>query len=272
MAASERPSDQPAAALVWKRGDFSETSRLVTLMTRGEGKVTALAKGAHRPQSPFLGRLDLLNLVLPAYARQRRSEHLRILVGVRLLHEPRRLREPARFLAASYLREVFDPALPEGRADPELFDVLSGAVVVLERCPAAGLRTAIHGLELQLLEALGVLPDLSSCSTCGTAAVRGEPLFAEPFGRGLACGSHRSPTARAAPAGALAWLSQLRTTPARSWGSLPAPPRGTAAALVPWLAHVCERPPKLRIPALRWAVQLAREARPPAATDSVARG
>ena len=39
---------------------FSETSCIVTMMTRDFGKITTLAKGARRPKSPFEAALDVL--------------------------------------------------------------------------------------------------------------------------------------------------------------------------------------------------------------------
>ena len=172
MAAQPPPPDR---ALIWRRHDWSETSRVVTLVSRRLGKVTALAKGAHRPSGPFLGVLDQLNLIEPRFAR-RRGEGMRLLRGVVLLHEPRGLAEPQRFVAASHLVEVFDVAFTPNRADPELFDLLAGALRILERCPPAGLRAVLAGAEMKFLEVLGLLPDLEGCSDCGATgggAVRG---------------------------------------------------------------------------------------------------
>ncbi len=50
-------------ALVWKRTDYRESSRLITLITAERGKLPTLAKGAHRSGSQCLGRIDLFNLV-----------------------------------------------------------------------------------------------------------------------------------------------------------------------------------------------------------------
>lgn len=234
-------------ALVWKRADFSETSRLVTLFCREEGKLSTLAKGAHRPTSPLLGKLDLLNIVQPRIAR-RRTGSLQLLRGATLVHEHRRLREPKRYAAASYLHEIFDFALPEGRADPSLFDLLVGALKVVERCPERTLPVVVAGIELKYLRNLGLLPELGACSACGQP---GERLFAAPSGHGLVCGEHRDQRTKPIPADALRALRQLDVTPGREWSRLPPLGNAPRALLGSWVASALERAPRWRHLALR---------------------
>ena len=50
-----------AQAIVLRRRDFRESSRIITCLTRDHGKITGLANGAHRKDSPLLGRIDFLN-------------------------------------------------------------------------------------------------------------------------------------------------------------------------------------------------------------------
>ncbi len=49
-------------AIILRLAPFSETSVVVTAFTRELGQIAALAKGAHRPKSPFDGSLDLLSV------------------------------------------------------------------------------------------------------------------------------------------------------------------------------------------------------------------
>jgi len=234
-------------ALVWKRTDFSETSRLVVLFTREEGKITALAKGAHRPTSPFLGRLDFLNVIRPRFARRRKAA-LQLLRGAVLLHEHRALRRPRRFVAASYLHEIFDVSLLEGRADPPMFDLMVGALRVLERCPEPAIPIVVAGIELKYLRILGLLPDLGSCSSCGAMDQR---LFLAPGDLGLLCSDHSVGATKPVPDEALRGLRQLDVTPGREWGSLP--PLGSAARSIlgRWVVAALERAPRWRSLALQ---------------------
>ena len=53
-------SSEKSTAIILRLVEFSETSLVVTLLTRDFGKLTAMAKGARRKKSPFEGALDLL--------------------------------------------------------------------------------------------------------------------------------------------------------------------------------------------------------------------
>ena len=53
-------SAEKTEAIVLRLVPWSETSLIVTLWTRDFGKLSAIAKGARRPKSPFESALDLL--------------------------------------------------------------------------------------------------------------------------------------------------------------------------------------------------------------------
>ena len=168
--APRRASRQTTApAIVLRRRDFRESSRIVTCITREHGKITGLAKGAHRPDSPMLGRIDFLNELDATFSADRGG--LRLLTRARLTRERRALRQPRRFLAAGHVAWLVDVACDEGRPEPELFDLLLGGLNLLERCPLRAIPQVVMGLELRHLHALGALPDLDHCAECGHAAI-----------------------------------------------------------------------------------------------------
>ncbi len=231
--------------LVWKRHDFRESSRLITLITKDQGKITVLAKGAHRSNSQCLGKVDFLNSLSLKISKG----NLPTVHRVALLHEPRSLRQPRRYLAASYLCEFFDPALPQGRVDDGLFTLLQGGVRLLERCPTGSMPQVLHGLELRFLQELGLLPPLTHCSRCSPETAS-RPLFADGQSPALFCQAHAAAGSRALPTAILSWLAQLLQCPARQWHGLTPPPRGTDKLLGNWLSLGIERQPKLRAQAL----------------------
>jgi DNA repair protein RecO (recombination protein O) len=231
-------------AIVLRRSDFRESSRIVTCLSREHGRLTGLAKGAHRPDSPFLGRLDFLNEVNATFSADRGG--LRLLERADLVRERRALREPLRFLAASHLAQLSEFALPEDRADPAVFDLLQGGLNLIERCPPAAIGHIVLGLELRHLQVIGAMPDLDHCTQCGM------PLQAAAFRHdetpGLMCRDHASLPLQPIRAEVLALLRLLLGTPGRLWPELVPPVAARTAAHLPahWLAVATEQRPRLR--------------------------
>lgn len=242
--ARRRPRKTPLRAIVLRRSDFRESSRIVTCLSREQGRIVGLAKGAHRPDSPFLGRLDFLNEVLATFSADRGG--LRLLERAELVRERRALREATRFLAASHLAQLCDYALPDERPEPAVFDLLTGGLSLLELCPPAAIGRVVLGLELRLLACLGALPDLDRCVVC--AEPLGDHAFRHHDTPGLVCRTHAPPPRQAVAAPALALLRALHGTTGRQWPDLPdaAPARLAAPLPAAWLAAATEQRPRLR--------------------------
>jgi DNA repair protein RecO (recombination protein O) len=231
-------------AVVLRRSDFRESSRVVTCLTREHGRLVGLAKGAHRPDSPFLGRIDFLAEVRATFSPDRGG--LRLLERAELLRERRALREPLRFLAASHLAQLCDFALPDERPEPAVFDLLLGGLNLIERCPAAAIGRVVLGLELRFLTQLGALPDLRHCAICS------RPLLAHayrsPETPGLVCRDDAPPPRHAVADSALALLRTLHESPGRQWPEVPETSAVQHAAALPaaWLMAATEQRPRLR--------------------------
>lgn len=244
VARAGRAGNTTLTAIVLRRTDFRESSRIVTCLTRDHGRIKALAKGAHRPDSAFLGRLDFLNEVRATFAADRGG--LRLLARAELVRERRTLREPGRFLAASHLAQLCEFAMPDARPAPEVYELLSGGLSLLERCPEAALGQVVLGLELRHLELLGALPDLHHCTTCGAPLPGG--AFRNADNPGLVCRAHASLPRLAVSAEVLQLLRTLHASPGRQWPQFepPASPRMAAPMTALWLAAATEQRSRLR--------------------------
>lgn len=163
-----RLSTLETQAFVLRAVDFGESDRIAHLLTPATSRLTVIAKGAKRSKRRFPGTLDLFNL-LDVRVERRRANTMGRLEQARLLDAFDPLRtHPGRFALACYLAELVDRLAPEGSGGPDarkLYAVVLGAIrVVAARAPDARLRAL---LELRVLAALGLRPELRRCVRCG---------------------------------------------------------------------------------------------------------
>ena len=148
------PRMESTAALLMRRTRYSETSLIVTWLTREHGKLKTLARGALRPKGPFAGMLDLFFEAEIGYARSSRSEiHTLREIALCNPHEGLR-REYGRVELASYFVELMELATEPEHAVPELYDLLRRALGYLESHPP-GRRALLH-FENELARLLGI--------------------------------------------------------------------------------------------------------------------
>jgi DNA repair protein RecO (recombination protein O) len=171
-------------ALVLRTVDFGESDRIVHILTPETARVTAIAKGAKRSRRRFSGTLDLFNHLAVHIERRRpaamaRLEHTRLLDAFPALRAA-----PVRFALACYLAELIDRLAPEGVTGAESRRLFAAALAALRavavRTPDERLRAL---LELRLLDALGLRPELSLCVRCGRTLDAG-PRVAFHVGEG----------------------------------------------------------------------------------------
>ncbi|MBI3990347.1 MAG: DNA repair protein RecO [candidate division NC10 bacterium] len=172
-------------AVVIGSKDLGEADRIVSFYTRDRGKVRAVAEGARRIRSRFVGSLELFAFgKLVYFERPNKSLHKVNEFG--LLEPFRALREALElFVQSAYVVELVDLAVEEGEANEELFSLLLQALRLL----AQGVDPALlqRAFEIRLLKLLGYLPELRSCVLCRTPLSGAEPLMLSPSQGGLLC-------------------------------------------------------------------------------------
>lgn len=145
------------SGIVLRATDWSETSLIVTWFTRDAGKLRTVAKGAHRPKSPFRGKLDLFYLDDIVYVPSRQGE-LHTLAECYVENPFVRIRERLDlYAAASYCCELVDLATELEGPVPELFELLAGSLLALDEGRLTPLSVPLF--ELLALDCLGFRPD-----------------------------------------------------------------------------------------------------------------
>lgn len=169
-------------AIVLRWYPVSETSRVVSWLTPGHGRIATMLKGAQRPKNAFLGQYDLFQTCeLLYYARER--EALLIARECSPLRTRDRLRHDWRACSiASYLAGLLGRITPADAPHPELFDLLEGALDDL--AAEGGSAPVLFWYELQLLAALGLAPRLQHCTGCGKDVAPGQRNTGFAYARG----------------------------------------------------------------------------------------
>ncbi|MFG0286741.1 MAG: DNA repair protein RecO [Rhodopirellula sp. JB044] len=152
-------------AIVLRLVEFSETSLVVTLLTRDLGRISALAKGARRLKGPFEGSLDLLS-VCRVTLIAKAGDTLDLLTESKLRRRFRGGdRSLSRTYAGYYVAETLRWWLDDSERHEELFDLTLAALGQIDgEGPVAEILLAY---DCQCLRLLGHAPATRACSACG---------------------------------------------------------------------------------------------------------
>src|SRR5215216_5192059 len=150
---------ESSTGVVLRTRPFAETSIIVQWLTRDLGRISTIAKGAHRNKSPFRGKIDLFFLADLSFNRSRRSE-LHTLREISLVETHKELRHDLGYLRqAAYCANLIERVTETQTPLPAVFTLFVELLRELPRRPCQ--RQTIFTFELKLLEELGLSPDLS---------------------------------------------------------------------------------------------------------------
>jgi DNA repair protein RecO (recombination protein O) len=126
-----------------------------------------IAKGARRSTKRFPGTLDFFN-ELRVQVDRKRGAGLSLLAHARLIRTFHRLREdPDRFALGCYLLELLERLAPESGRRGDLAALYRVAVESLEAIDGLPARARLRALlELRILAAVGLRPELARCVRC----------------------------------------------------------------------------------------------------------
>lgn len=162
----------PAAlfpSVVIKLVDYGESDRIVTLLTRDHGKVTAFARGARRSQKRFGAALGLFAHV-EALMRVRPQQDLWLLEEIQSAELFQNLpMEWTRFGQVSHACELVRELCPPHHPEPAVFQLFVDFLRMHNQVPVEQVPS-LHDLvkfQLHLLQAVGLGMHLTDCASCG---------------------------------------------------------------------------------------------------------
>ena len=166
---------------------LGEADRIVVILTRGRGKVRAVAKGVRKTKSKFGSRLEpTSHIALQLYE----GRDLDIVTQVESIDHFRGVRDDLdRIARASAMLETADQLAQEGEINPRLYQMLLGALRTLDGSDSA---LVVPAFFWKVLALEGYRPEVDVCVQCGDDG----PLVAfDAESGGLLCRTCRRGTA-----------------------------------------------------------------------------
>ena len=178
-------SSEISEGLILRVTDFSETSRIVVILTRDFGKISALAKGGRRLKGPFESALDLLSTCQIVFLSKHTSG-LDLLTEAKLISRFRpQERDLSCLYAGYYVAELLLGLTEDYDPHPALYAAAQDSLGMFG--DAGTKMLGVVRFEVVLLRELGQLPDFETCAACGTELTEGKTFGFWVSEGGLIC-------------------------------------------------------------------------------------
>ncbi len=146
--------------IILKTYPLGEKDKILVLLTREQGKLRVVAKGARRPG----GRFAALEPLVEVQAAVHPGKNLYTLTQANIVTSHREVREQLERLAYGlFMAELVDLFTVDAEVRPISYDLLSQALTRLEHDQPEKL---LAYFSTQLLRQMGLLPAWESCSAC----------------------------------------------------------------------------------------------------------
>lgn len=176
--------------LILKSIPFKDTSNIVKLFTREQGKIAVIAKGARRMKSPFRGYLQPLNYVEIIYY-YKSTRDIQTLSNVDLIQaffsNSGNIDDPMRAIA---VLELIDKVVLSHEHDADIFSLATDTLQEMDAQPTLSKPLFVRFL-IQLIDTMGYRLNLSHCAQCKNPLVTA--VFDSDLGH-FHCEKCRNPT------------------------------------------------------------------------------
>ncbi|MFT7668713.1 MAG: DNA repair protein RecO (recombination protein O) [Planctomycetota bacterium] len=156
-------------ALLLRRHPYSETSAVVSVLTREHGLVRILARGVHRPRSRFYAVLDYFDELELEWSPTKGGGLANLRAGRLLLRRRGITRDLDRYRAAGSILELAAVGARPSQVESPMFDLLGASLQALhlEAATPDSIRVTF---QLEFLRLHGLFPALEQCAACGREA------------------------------------------------------------------------------------------------------
>ena len=150
-------------AIVLKTIKLGEADRILTLMTRGNGKVRAVAKGVRKTKSRWGARLEPFTRVELMLYKGRKDLDTITSADILTSFEAVR-RDYSRLTAAAALADIVDKITPDRERAFSTYALLVGGLQAIADDKGG---TVVPAFLVKLLSVCGYHPELGACAGCG---------------------------------------------------------------------------------------------------------
>lgn len=229
-------------AVVIKHQEWGEADRIVTLFTRQQGKINALAKGVRKIRSRRAGHLEPFTHVSLQLAK---GKDMPIITQTETIESFPRLRDDLKRIGyASYAAELLDRFASFEEQNDRLFNEFLETLERLNRDDYDA-RLVVRYFEMRLLDLAGFRPQLNTCVKNDEPIQPKDQYFSAELG-GALCPIHGPGVAGAHPIGkdTLRYLRHLQRSSFKDAGKAhPTEAQHTQMELVmqDYLTYILER-------------------------------
>ncbi|MEA4847928.1 MAG: DNA repair protein RecO [Clostridiaceae bacterium] len=149
--------------IVLKHTDLGEADKILTILTRNNGKIKAIAKGCRKPKSSLLSSSEVFVFSEFVLYKGTNFYHISQAVTRETFYNIRK--DLLRLSYATYFAELAEAVSDEGIPSERLFLLLAKSLYYLseEKVPMGILSL---GYQLKLMDISGYRPNLTRCSLC----------------------------------------------------------------------------------------------------------
>lgn len=205
-------------ALCLRAVEYGDTSQVVCLLTSGNGKVSAIAKGSRRPKSAFDGALEIFSYGIALLYLPQETDRLAVLTEFHQQPRFRLLRNRLETLQAGLLAaEITEHYCIPLASCQTLFEQCCQRLEQIQTAAdTSQIAAACCAYLLDILQFGGILPQFGTCVNCGQPLDKDSPehYFSSTANGRLCFGCESSWTDKMITSPAcLMWLAHGAPTP-----------------------------------------------------------
>ena len=154
---------QEVEGIIISTTNYSETSKILNIMTKEYGLIGVMAKGARRLKSPL--RSFTSNLTYANFMIYYKEDKLSTLTEVNVINHFKNIKSDINKISfATYLLELAEGVMRQNN-NRQIYDLLISTLLKIEE--GYDPLILMNILELKYLDFLGIMPVIDKCAVCG---------------------------------------------------------------------------------------------------------